>query len=313
VNGLFRAEVLRLTSRRLVRVLAVVFLGVLLLVQVVAAARSHSDEESMRRATAEAYEEHQAGVEMCLRDQEAGTGPSDVVCEGGQPIPYDTRYRADENLPNMANGLAVASALVAFVVGASYIGADWHAGTMQSLLFWEPRRQRVVLVKALALVTVLLAFTAVVQAVGWATTMLVASTRGTTAGVTSGLHQSAFLTMLRGMLVVTFSGLLGYAVSGLARLTGAALGAAFAYFAIVENVVRGLRPGWARFLVTENVTALLTKSMEVPPASSTRFDDYYFSERFYVLTGVRGAVTLGIYLVLLVGLFALTFNRRDVT
>lgn len=312
MTGLFRAEVLRLTSRRLVRLTAVAFLGILLIIQIVGAARSTPGDEALRQARIEAEEIDRQNVEMCERQKETGEIPAEVDCFGGYAIANDPRYRADEMLPAMANGLAVAAALVAFVVGASYVGADWGAGTMQSLLFWEPRRQRVVVVKALALVAVLLAFTAVVQVVGWATTMLVASTRGTTAGVTSGLQQASFLTMLRGMVVVTFTGLLGYAVSGLARVTGAALGAAFVYFAILENLVRNLRPGWMRYLVSENVVAVMTKGIDVPTGRENRFSDYYEMVMFR-LTGVRGAVTLGVYLLLLVGAFAVSFSRRDVT
>lgn len=312
MTGLFRSEVLRLTSRRTVRLVAVVFLGILLVVQVAGAIHSKPGEEALRQAQIEAEEIQRESVEMCERMKVRGDIGEDQECVGGYVVADDPRYRADQVLPAMAKGLAVAASLVAFGVGASYVGADWSAGTMQSLLFWEPRRQRVVLVKALALVAVLLAFTAVVQAVGWATTMLVAATRGTTDGVTGGVHQSAFLTMLRGMVVVTFTGLLGYAVAGLARLQAVALGAAFGYFAVVENVVRNVRPGWTRYLVTENVIAVLDKLVEVPTGQVERFDEYYETHMF-VLSGARGAVTLAVYLALLLGLFALSFSRRDVT
>ena len=263
MTGLLRAEVRRLTSRRIARVYGALFLGGILLVQVIAFFRSNHSEAAALNGTL---------------------------------------FRAAEVLEEMAGGVAGTAALVSFIVGASYIGAEWGAGTMQALLFWEPRRHRVILAKAAALVGVMVVFTAVMQAVGWSTTMLVGSTRGTTDGVTSAIQSDAFGTMLRGLFVVAFTGLLGFAIAGFARVTGAALGVGFLYFAIVEQVIAGLRPGWISYLISPNVAAVMADGIE---------DDR--GSRIVELTAGRGIAVLLVYLVLFVGAFSVAFDRRDVT
>ena len=58
------------------------------------------------------------------------------------------------DLANLRDGVkAVAGifAFMAFLVGATAAGAEWSAGTMQSLLYWEPRRVRVMVAKVAAL------------------------------------------------------------------------------------------------------------------------------------------------------------------
>lgn len=297
MTGLLRAEVRRLTSRRLFRVLGLIFLGVLLLVQVVSAARSR-EPTAFERAQID-----QSLVECQLNSPD----PDD--CEDIVGF-YDPQYRAADQLPEVVGAVAVGGMLMAFVMGASFAGAEWAAGTMQALLFWEPRRERVVAAKALALAGVLVAFVAVMEAVGIGLTFLVGSTRGTTEGLTSGIVQSALLTGLRGLVVVTFTGLLGFAVAGLARVTGAALGAAFVYFAILEQVIGGLRPGWIRYLIAPNVVAVLTNDIEVPARRSTELD---MTDPVITLTAGRGMLTLAVYLALVLGAFYLVFSRRDVT
>jgi ABC-type transport system involved in multi-copper enzyme maturation permease subunit len=301
VNGLLRAEVKRLVSRRLARVVALVFLGILLLVQVVGAVRSRDPnaEERVDIAVARQY---------CEDAKASGEFEPDGDCDQVYTS-EDPRYNAKDLLPDAAGSVAVAAAIVGFVVGASYVGAEWAAGTMQALLFWEPRRWRVLLAKGLALVGVMVAFTVAMEVVCFATTLLVGATRGSNEGV-SGVLGDAFSTAGRGLIVVTFTSLLGFAVAGLTRVTGAALGAAFVYFAILEQVVAGLRPGLFRYLIAPNIGAVMTGGLSVPAGRGE--DD--FGETVEILLSVtRGTLTLAVYLVIVLGAFYAVFSRRDVT
>lgn len=315
MTGLLRAELLRLTSRRVVRWLFAAALVVIVVVQGIAFAKSSKTVETRTVDTIPAR------VVQSVRDFcRESTGGDDTVIEqcvteqldqiAGTRI--DKRYDARHLLPDVARAVGIGVAILGFVVGASSIGAEWGAGTMQALLFWEPRRIRVVLAKAVALVAVLVAFLAVAEVVGLSTTILNGSLRGTTAGVTGGLWQSSLLGAARCAGLVTFTALFGFAIAGLARVTAAALGVGFVYFVILENLVRAFRPGWVRFLVGDNIAAVVTKGTNVPPAHATRvsFEDF---QQFYRLTGQRGALTLAIYLVVLVGAFVVSFQRRDVT
>jgi hypothetical protein len=141
---------------------------------------------------------------------------------------------------------------------------------------------------------------------------LIGATRGTTEGLTAGLQMSALLTVARGMLIVSATALLGFAIAGLARVTAAALGFAFGYFVIVENLIKFLRPGWERFLFSPNINAVLLLKQDVAPAHAKRLHIEGL-DMGYTLHAVRGTITLAVYLAVLVGLFAWTFRRRDVT
>lgn len=336
MRGLLVAELRRLSARRLVRALGALALLVVLIVQVRAFVVSDRDLAGARRRAEQTAQEsgppYDVLVGYCRDRQRAGELPPEVDCTTREAVQQtrdemgfssdwqsyyrDPRLSARRSLPDNARGIAVAGALLGFLVGASFVGAEWHAGTMQALLFWEPRRDLVLLAKALALVGGLAAFVLGVQAVMWGGTMLTAATRGSTDGVTAGFQVSVLLTVLRGLVVTSIAALLGFAIAGIARLTAAALGFALVYFVIVENVIRGVRLGWQRFLFTENVVAILLKRIEVAPPSGSSFADsggVGEVQHTAYLGGVRGTVTIALYLALLLGAFYASFKRRDVT
>jgi len=43
----------------------------------------------------------------------------------------------------MVTTFAAVLALVAYIVGASFVGAEWSSGGMMNLLLWRPRRLQV--------------------------------------------------------------------------------------------------------------------------------------------------------------------------
>lgn len=216
----------------------------------------------------------------------------------------------EQSLHDGAIAVGAASAILGFIIGASYVGADWNAGTMQALLFWEPRRLRVLLAKAVALVVAMTAFLLTLEVVTYTLTYVVAATHGSTEGVTGGYHVSVLLLVLRAIFAVGVVSLVGFAIAGLARVTAAALATMFVYFVVLEPIVlRLLRPAWERYYLGPNVAAVFTKHADVAAAHthSGTFD------RAYTLSGMRGAVTLLVYVALLLGAYAASFVRRDVT
>jgi ABC-type transport system involved in multi-copper enzyme maturation permease subunit len=333
MGNLLLVELRRLTARRVVRLLMLAVLAIVLIVEVRAFAVSDRNVAAARRAAAA----QQANIEtkladptgICERLKEQRQAPPDLDCASPQgqdlarrvvlsgasaeELYRDPRLFARDALPSGAHAVVVGMAIIAFLVGATYVGAEWNAGTMQALLFWEPRRGRVLLAKGVALVAVTIAATAALQVLVYGMTYLVAATRGSTAGVTAGLQTSVLLLGLRGLVVVVCTSLLGFGIAGLARVTAAAMGAGFVYFVILENLLRGLRPGWERYLFSENVIAVLQKSFPVAPAHRSVARALSGQQALYQLSGVRGAVTLAVYLAILLGVFYGVFTRRDVT
>lgn len=314
--SLIRSEARRFTSRRLMRVMAIVFLGLLVLVLGRLAQVSRADTPENRARQVQEFERQvEEARRQCERDVANGLAPPGFDCAGfdaGEPYVQDLRLHARDALPAGVRAIAVAVAIFAFVAGASYVGGDWHHGTMQALLFWEPRRPRVVLAKGVAAAAVPVAFMLVMQVLTYAALWLTGATRGTTEGVTAGLHMSNLLTLGRGAILVAFVSLAGYAMAGLARYTVAAVVVGFVYFAILENILRNLRPGWQRYFVLENVIALLNKKVQVAPAKGGALFDF-FGQESYALTATRATLTLGLYLAIMIGGFYVLFTRRDVT
>ncbi|MDQ1710672.1 MAG: type transport system permease protein [Frankiaceae bacterium] len=334
MRGLLSAELLRFRSRRLVRIVVLLAFAILLIVQIRVFFLSNRDVAGAHRKAERQAEKVTGGLrgqfaEDCAARKTAGSidpqtdcstwippefGPRDGAALDAANFYQDPRMFARTALRQGAQAVAVAMAIFAVVIGASFIGAEWNAGTMQALLFWEPRRGRVLLAKAVGLVTGVVVITAALQVFCYGGLYLIAATRGSTEGLTAGIQTSILLLVLRGMAVVSITALLGYAIAGLARNTVAAIVAAFVYFVIVENLILGLRPGWQRFLVTPNVSAVMAKKVAVtaahPHGSVFSGDTSLLS---YHLTAARGAITLAIYLGVLLGIFYGTFQRRDVT
>lgn len=62
----------------------------------------------------------------------------------------DTRVKVGEMLPNAIEGVGLAMLFVAFVLGASFVGAEFNVGSLTTQLLFEPRRWRVHGAKAAA-------------------------------------------------------------------------------------------------------------------------------------------------------------------
>lgn len=316
MTGLLRTEARRITARRFVRVLAAIVFGITL-ITLAQTFLTSSSELSPRLREEQAAQQAQIDSD-CAEAKNLGKVPADGDCREyfGEAYIDDPRLHGRTSLPSKTKGVAYTMPLIAFIVGATYVGAEWSAGTMQALLFWEPRRPRVLLAKALALSGFVVAFSLAMHLLVYAATYVTAATRGTTDGVTAGLHTSNLLLAGRGLLPAVAMGLIGFAIVGVARLTAAALGASLVYF-FGEIVISGLRPGWSRFLLLRNVDAVISKRVQVPGSNSTEVvssdGGEFVQQTFFTLTSTRGAVTLVIYTAIAVGAFYLAFTRRDVT
>ena len=113
---------------------------------------------------------------------------------------------------------------------------------MTTLLTWEPRRVRVLLVRALVVALVVAFVTLLLQAILFGSFSLAVALRGTSLGAPSGLLGTAALTGLRVSTVAVGFGLVALAIATIGRSTVAALGVLFGYLVLFEGVIAGLRP-----------------------------------------------------------------------
>ena len=68
-----------------------------------------------------------------------------------------------------AVAMGVATAIFMYIIGTTYAGAEWSQRTIVALLFWEPRRWRVMQAKILVVAIVSTVLTVVTQLIWLAT------------------------------------------------------------------------------------------------------------------------------------------------
>ena len=94
----------------------------------------------------------------------------------------------------------------------------------------------------------------------------------------------------------------GAAVAMIGRNTTAALGAVFVYLAVVESLVRGLRPATARFMLSDNIVSVVANErLEI------RLDN-----QILAVTPARAVVVIAVYVVVLLSIAAVSLRARDV-
>jgi hypothetical protein len=194
---------------------------------------------------------------------------------------------------------AVFLVIGAAICGASVAGAEWRAGTVTTVLTWEPARPRLHAARttSAALLAFVIGFalqvaflTSVVPAV-----LANGATDGTDAAWWAGLVAA----MARISLVTALVAVLAVNIATLGRNTSAALIAMAGWVLVVERTVAALRPGLARFLVAENVvivvpwTPLTNAGFNRPPAVALAS----------ILTYLAIIVTIG----------TISFTRSDIT
>jgi ABC-type transport system involved in multi-copper enzyme maturation permease subunit len=186
----------------------------------------------------------------------------------------------------------------AAICGASVAGAEWKAGTITTALTWEPMRHRLHAARtasaAILAITIGFALEVVYLAAALPAVALNGSTDGTNAGWWAGL----LLAMTRVALITSLVAVLAVSVATIGRNTSAALVAMAAWALVVERIVAGLRPQWARFMVSENVATV------IPWSQMTNVD--------FERPPIVALAALLAYLAAVVALAAASFTRRDV-
>jgi ABC-2 type transport system permease protein len=289
VRALLAGEVRRLAARRLVRVLALLAVLAIALAGVLTFVNTEdvsAAELSSRQRRAEAE------FEECV-----ARGVPEERCSFAVDGVDDPRF-ALSDLKGILQGTTAPLVVVAWLIGASSIGADWQSRTITTILTWEPRRPRVLLAKAAASALVACGFAVAAGMLLSAALLPSAYLHGTTAGTGGDFGRSLAGVALRGTAMVAIASTVGFAVASIGRNTAAALGIGFGYFVVFENVVGGFLEDYRRWLLLGNAIVLVSGENEGGDVFG----------RTVLEAGVYLAV---VALVLLAGATAL-FRRRDV-
>jgi hypothetical protein len=232
LGQLFGAELERLRRRRMAQTLVAIFFVGLVGVSAIGYFTHDTDIPKARAEAQQRYEDafrqfDAEAVDMRARGVPEEEIPPPMKFAGPDELFQDPRYRAVEELPNVVTGTAVAWALFACMIGATLAGAEWAHKTMVALLFWEPRRLRVIGVKLAALFTGVAATGVAASALAVGLGALTARWRGTFDGVdevAGGFWTPLVASAGRGALLGLMAAAIGFAVANLVRHTAAVLG-----------------------------------------------------------------------------------------
>lgn len=207
-----------------------------------------------------------------------------------------------------------AAAVVAFVAGATFIGAEWSTRSVVALLFWAPRHTTVMGAKLTALVLGAATFGVLAQ-IGWlAMAGALSATVGDGRPLPEGRWGELLATGGRGVLLTVLAALLGFGLANLVRNTAAALGIAFVYFGVVENVLRAAQPRWQPWLLSNNGEGLIWdggKTLHIWPNPGDEDWTRNSEPVEYLLTNLQAGVYLTVVCTVVVGIGVLLFARRD--
>jgi hypothetical protein len=227
-----------------------------------------------------------------------------------QPAPFSLSADAGTG----AVSVAAVGAALAFLVGGTFVGAEWSSRSIVALLFWETRRPRVMGAKLLVAAGATAVLGVLMQALWLGLAGLLQAVAGDGISPPAGFWAELSAAQGRGVLLTVLAGLLGFGLTNLLRNTGAATGVAFVYVVIVETAVRALKPAWQPWLLTDNAAALVLPDGLTLSWADQGVDDLgspTYGTVEYLVSNGQAAVYLTVVTAVVVGVGVVLFSRRD--
>ena len=268
MSALFGVEVRRFFARRLVRVTTLLVVMMIAVAAVIVFFSSRTTPAEIQQAQAE----QQAIYDHCIESGGFGA-PLDQVedlehfcrdqtmTDGFSQI--DPRFDYAE-MTEILRGFGVPFLMLGWIVGASFIGAEWQNRMLTTTLTWEPRRIRVLVAKMLGLAVCVGLWIFLLQALFAASMYPAAAVNGITDTADAGFWRELGAVALRVDALAVLASLLGFALATVGRNTAAALGVGFVYLTVVEGVVRGFKQEWSDWLLGDNIVLFLMGSEGSP-------------------------------------------------
>lgn len=265
MSALVNVEVRRFLARRLFRITTVLVIAMIVVAAVIVFFNSRTTPDELTQARAE----RQAMYENCVESGGFGQTPEEVgdvetFCRDEMAfMSADPRFDYGE-MTEILRGLGFPFLMLGWIVGASFIGAEWHNRMLTTTLTWEPRRVRVLAAKILALTLCVGVWILVLQALFAAAMYPAAAYNGITETVDGAFWREFGSVALRVDALAVLAALLGFGLATIGRNTAAALGVGFAYLTVVEGLVRGFKPEWSDWLLGDNIALFLVGDQNSP-------------------------------------------------
>ena len=304
MKRLIVVELRRLLRRRLLAGLSMVILAVFALAGVLAFRASSDSPEAMASARAA----FAADVAQCVSEVDnktlndepippAATVDPEGYCSNNVVEFGDPRFDFSE-FDWMLMGTGMPFVAMAWLLGASAMGAEWNNRTIVTTLTWESRRGRVLAAKAIAVALVAGAWIFLLEMLFAGALYPAAEFEGLTRGIDAGWWLD--LAGLGGRIaaIAAMGAVLGFALAAIGRNTAAALGVGFVYLAVVEGLIRTHKASWTDWLIGDNASMVLLGPEEVVHLGHSQ---------------TAAALVLLAYAAAIVGLAVLIFRRRDLS
>jgi ABC-2 type transport system permease protein len=298
------SELLRFRSRRLVIVLLVGALLATAVGLVIAAVDSTPPTDAViAAARAQAREEVAKCLVADFGDGNFGGSVEDFCRENfSDPTQYMPSHLALVDLPAILEGVSSITSILGLVIGASFVAASWQTGTIGTILTWEPRRLRWFAARIQIVAAGVFVMTALIASFLSGGLALAAMLRGSTVGAGGAWWTEVLTTSLRVSVTAALSAVIGGAVAAIGRHTAAALGVVFVWTAVLEGLVRGLRPLWTPWLLGDNLVSF----------TAWQTTEYQFPEGSFVISPGRGAFVILGYTAVVLALGFIFVRIRDV-
>lgn len=182
--------------------------------------------------------------------------------------------------------------VMAFVIGASFIGADVKTGMLEQILTWEPRRPRIVGVRSVAafINTGIIAALLAVFFVGLLFALTIASSAGTTDGTTGELWANIGASVIRTGLACGLFAVIGVGITLLVwNSVGSIVGFLIYWFILESFLISTFLPKVAVWLPITNATSFASG------ADVERIEGSVFSGDFEIVSH-HGYRTAGVVL-----------------
>jgi hypothetical protein len=332
-GSLLRAELHRFRSRRFLQVLLALSVLGWTVATIVALTQfgvpTDGDRADARAEINRIVADQEIFREQCLENPEEyyggpvpeGMSPDDICGPAMTAADFrieDFISKAPFDLGSMGTVGAVAfaagTAVIAFIIGATWIGAEWSSRSLVALLFWVPQRMKVMATK-LAVLVLGAALFGVVAQVGW---LLMAWILRTAVGTDDALPEDFWGELLsaqgRSVLLTVLIALFGFGLTNLVRNTGAALGIGFVYFAVMETALRAFQPSWEPWLISTNAAGLIAPGgLEIPDYDTLVVGPQGFAEpAVYLVGNLQAGIFLTSVAAVIVGIGVYLFAKRDV-
>jgi hypothetical protein len=174
---------------------------------------------------------------------QVGTGPDGTPIYESFGSTGDTRIAVGKSLADTLQGVSIVMIFMSVVLGASFVGAEFHLGSLTSQLLYEPRRWRVHLAKALTVAFGCAAFTALLCVFLGVLIFAGSELNGVVQGIDASWWRHRAVQLGRATGASAAAAIMAYAVAVVTRRTSAAI----VVFFVMYPVIGIVRPDTAVF------------------------------------------------------------------